>query len=501
MSKTLFKTIVFLFFCLLGHLSFSMDHENKFWIVEDIDHIIFENCIKEDLDKIPKINKMPAQQNHLWTGPIFSTSYVNSFYSYLPAIAFTQGPYDDDFGGPIEETDDHFYGNPDATIIATDPSSRVNNHESQIGEIAGDYAGYKILAQNIIKLKLVNSQFNYSINKLLNKIQERKHKSDSENLDFHLALAFLAYKNISVDWFYKYKYAFANNRKFNNTTKEALDLAMQSGHKDMLNTLIRKSENILPNYSKKIKLVIAIQSGDIDTVKLLLNKNAFKTLADYFYAFGQAQDIDILEHLISDCSSRLKLDLGQIFNGTTLLEAVESCDVKKLQLALYKGADINYIDVYGQTAVIKAVSQLLGSPLHKQMASILINNGADVNCVSRSGSSVLGLAIYAQDVELVKDVIELGAHVNFQDALGKTPIMIALGIFASTKNSQKTIEIIKILVAAGARLDLKDNNGRTALDIAKLSRCPEIIDLLKILDIAIEFRCSDDILGLLNNTK
>lgn len=53
------------------------------------------------------------------------------------------------------------------------------------------HAKYKTLAKNINILKIVSPLFKVIIDRWLNKIKERTYKSEYQNLDYKLALAFL----------------------------------------------------------------------------------------------------------------------------------------------------------------------------------------------------------------------------------------------------------------------------------------------------------------------
>lgn len=75
------------------------------------------------------------------------------------------------------------------------------------------------------------------------------------------------------------------------------------------------------------------------------------------------------------------------------------------------------------------------------------------------GWTALMWAAGADDLEVVKYLVEHGADVNAKDNDGKTALMKA------SKNGY--LEIVEYLVEHGADVNAKDNDGETALKLAK----------------------------------
>ena len=85
------------------------------------------------------------------------------------------------------------------------------------------------------------------------------------------------------------------------------------------------------------------------------------------------------------------------------------------------GADVNARDNYAQTPLYEAVQ--LG---HKDVAALLIQNGADVNAKTyHDGPTPLHWAAYLGHKDLVALLMENGADVNAKDKVGKTPLDVA----------------------------------------------------------------------------
>lgn len=81
-------------------------------------------------------------------------------------------------------------------------------------------------------------------------------------------------------------------------------------------------------------------------------------------------------------------------------------------------------------------------------------------------------AIVANDVNIVKELLEQGANPNLAlDAAGVSPLH-----FAAQNNALKVAEL---LILAGANLKCKTEEGETALDIARLHKHKDMVRLLE----------------------
>jgi ankyrin repeat protein len=82
----------------------------------------------------------------------------------------------------------------------------------------------------------------------------------------------------------------------------------------------------------------------------------------------------------------------------------------------------------------------------------------------------LHLAIYSNFSEIVRMLIDAGANLNVQDKHGDTPLHVAI-----MKNNPI---IVQMLIDAGANLNMQAKNGRTALHWAVDLREKEIVRML-----------------------
>ena len=201
-------------------------------------------------------------------------------------------------------------------------------------------------------------------------------------------------------------------------------------------------------------------------------------------------------------------------------------NIEAVKQHLAKGADVNAKDIDGWTPLRKAalnghkeIVELLinkgadvnakdedGSiPLHgaafwglKEVAELLIANGADVNAKDRGGFMPLDEAIINENTEIVdllrkhdgksgaedsiqvaasvgnieavKQHLAAGTDVNTKDAIGTTPLLLAV-----TKGQR---EIVELLIAKGANVNAKADGGWTPLHYATGGDEKDIVELL-----------------------
>jgi ankyrin repeat protein len=109
---------------------------------------------------------------------------------------------------------------------------------------------------------------------------------------------------------------------------------------------------------------------------------------------------------------------------------------------------------------------------HADIVDFLLQNGANVNAVNRSGETALiriaQNSIINKDVQLtiVEQLILAGSTINAQEKYGKTAL-----ILATESDSPKTV---RKLLENGADISIKDDNEDTALNIAISNKMTEI---------------------------
>ena len=179
--------------------------------------------------------------------------------------------------------------------------------------------------------------------------------------------------------------------------------------------------------------------------------------------------------------------------GTPLDMAIESKQVKIAELLRKhggkRGAEVS-IHIAAELGNAEAVKQHLAAgadvntkfkemtPLQyasyqgqKEVAELLIINGANINAKKENGLTALHLAAMKEITEIAKLLIENSADVNVKDKRGYTPLHLAA--YFGKK------EIAELLIAADADVNVKSKRGLTPLDYAIRRDKPEITDLLR----------------------
>lgn len=167
---------------------------------------------------------------------------------------------------------------------------------------------------------------------------------------------------------------------------------------------------------------------------------------------------------------------GRSFYGTALKAAIHDGNANLVKRLIDAGADINILDKNGWTGLMEVAT--IGNT---KIANIFINARADLNIqLKDDGHTALFLAIGAQQLDIVKQLVLAEADLNIQNNSKWTALMYATQqacqlikeawLFAA--NIQVEIDIVKVLLLAGARLDIKDASGKTAEDYAVCS--PEL---------------------------
>ena len=185
--------------------------------------------------------------------------------------------------------------------------------------------------------------------------------------------------------------------------------------------------------------------GQIDNVRLLLEKGADKTVCD--------EDGGIPLHMAAR-------------NGH--LEAVELLLVDDID-AVEKGGVTPLM-----TAVIsKSLCKEKTSNGHAKVVGFLLEKGADPNgeIEGYKGEPPLHVASRNGDVEMVKLLIEHGATVDRSSNDELTPLHVAATLGKK--------EVVEILLQGGAKVNEENRDGITALDLASCHGNAEVVALLE----------------------
>ena len=278
---------------------------------------------------------------------------------------------------------------------------------------------------------------------------------------------------------------------------------------------------------KTTPLIVAVQTGNLDCVKVLLNYKAdieeqgesFRylvfppdnmwnvskfesayTCPPLFLAAANG-NLDILSYLfeqggnVNASSSSEYADpwsLPSEFDDylpiwrTPLIVALTNGHNDAFTFLIDKGADVNLQDHRGYTALHYAVESK-----NFNAVSCLVHNGADINLFTSSKQTPLMLACQSCNMETINFLLNKGADVNLQNINGKSALHFACSdicywliqnladvnvcdndnywtpLMQACSNSD--VKKVVMLIENGAKVDLQDVDGNTALHHAVLN--------------------------------
>lgn len=218
----------------------------------------------------------------------------------------------------------------------------------------------------------------------------------------------------------------------NDNGQTALSAALAGGHFRLAELLLKYGADIdAPDKDGKTALLVAVAKGHSRLVKMLLDRGADIHAADKSgkTASGYAIDIGSKETL------ELLLDRGanmdDVENHGVLTRALVHGDEKTVDLVVGCGANINFTDWSGKTALMHAVYG------RNKVVRRLLDCGADLNASDRQGSTALIWAARIDNYDAAKLFLDRGADADVKDGEGMTALMWAL-----KRNHQRIAELL-----------------------------------------------------------
>ena len=142
--------------------------------------------------------------------------------------------------------------------------------------------------------------------------------------------------------------------------------------------------------------------------------------------------------------------LNHSMNSTKLLDAAAHGDLDKVRLLLKLGVDANVHDSSNMTSLHFA--SYYGYSNSKEIAELLLQNGAKVDARDKGRYTPLLLAAYHGQFEIAKLLLDNGADVNAKDEEQSTPLHLA----AYNGHAQ----IVELLLKHGAIKGLRNNDSQ-----------------------------------------
>ena len=147
--------------------------------------------------------------------------------------------------------------------------------------------------------------------------------------------------------------------------------------------------------------------------------------------------------------------LGRLLlsNDALLLDHVSERRTTLVELSIWAGADPNYRDDDGRSALPVAVE--LGD---SEIVLLLLDAGADPDALTSDGEPVASLAVRGGEAEILKMLLDAGADPNAKDGAGLTVVVWAV--------IEGDAEIVRMLLDAGADPNTLAEEGLSVLALA-----------------------------------
>uniref|UniRef100_A0A1X7US61 Death domain-containing protein n=1 Tax=Amphimedon queenslandica TaxID=400682 RepID=A0A1X7US61_AMPQE len=296
-----------------------------------------------------------------------------------------------------------------------------------------------------------------------------------------------------------------NATEYASDRKTALIRAIDKNNIGIVKFLLEKGAdpNIGSDMRKRTPLLIAVKSGSIETVDILLTNGARTNVVSkdgktpLHYA-GKSGKVEMLEFWIR--RGDYDVNVKDKRKRTPLFNAVKSGSVEAVDFLLTNGASADVVDIAGTTPLhcagksgkvemlefwikrgdydVNVKDKRKRTPLFNAVKSgsieavnILLTNGARADVVSKDKETLLHCAGESGKVEMLEFWIKRGDNdVNVKNKRNKTPLFNAV--------SSGSIEAVDILLTNGARTDVVDKYDITPLHCASETGDSKIIKLL-----------------------
>lgn len=311
----------------------------------------------------------------------------------------------------------------------------------------------------------------------------------------------------------------------------ALMAAAEKGNTSIVKMLLENGADINAGDKwKETALIITLRKHKLAAAKLLIDKGADIRVKDNFYQrtpliwASNLGDIELVKLLLEKGA---QVNAEDIEKKTALVHAAHNGHQQIRELLLKYGADPVYLKIFTKKIENNEEVEVANIEIHwtlqqtkdpktrNLLAAVALGDVNKVNNLlnkeiinkkiySLNDGTVLSWAAYCNQPRLVKWLIERGANVDPRSDHNLTPLIEAahLGhlevvkilvqngadINAATKKGWTAlmwsgerghVEVVRFLLQSGADKSLKNHRGKTALGIAEAKGQKEVVKILK----------------------
>lgn len=224
---------------------------------------------------------------------------------------------------------------------------------------------------------------------------------------------------------------------------------------------------------------LMLAAPDVAKMRLLLDRGAAinarsKSRFTALMVAAQYQDGDDAINLLLDRGAEVgpPPDGAPLFNANPFFIASYAGNARVLERLVSAGAKIDEpMTLIGTSRTFP----ILGATKMGDIAVVrtLLDLGVPVDFALTNGVTMLGYAVFGNDLELARLFIERGANVNNVDKLGMTPLLWAANIDFGDP------AMIELLLKAGAKPDARNRDGLTPLELARKHNHTHLIPALE----------------------
>ncbi|PFX12027.1 Ankyrin-2 [Stylophora pistillata] len=290
----------------------------------------------------------------------------------------------------------------------------------------------------------------------------------------------------------------------NNHGWSTLHFAAHCGDPHMIDLMLTHVPDIESEVANSATpLIIGVCHGKLQGVKYLLERGANPLTKDRHgrdsLSHASSRGSDVLDLLLSHIANGFSVDSRDETGRTPLMNAALNSNVQAMKSLIKRGADPSLMSHDGWNSLHFAAKN--GDP---DIIDLILTHVPDIESKTADGTTPLIIAVRFGKLQGVKYLLERGANplskdncgrdflsdassrgsevldlllshvdngfsVDSKDAMGRTPLIIAVRC--------GKLQGVKHLLERGANPLSKDNDGQDSLYLAS-SRCSDVLDLL-----------------------